>query len=103
LISKPKSKIFTYFIYFFLKKLNLSYLNRGSTQPLITKTDISKLKIIIPPDYVFINFDGIVRSNQRLIILLNKQNKILSQIRDTLLPKLITGKIRVNLKDDKEG
>lgn len=102
LISRPKDRIFTYFIYFTLRKFNLSNLNRGSTQPLITKTDISKLKIVIPTREFFINFDKIIRNAQRLIDLLSKQNQILSQIRDTLLPKLITGKIRVNLEDVKE-
>jgi len=29
--------------------------------------------------------------------------QMLTQIRDTLLPKLITGKIRVNLEDVKES
>jgi len=103
LISRPKDKILTYFIYLLLKKFSLSNLNRGSTQPLITKTDIGKLKIAIPTKEVFINFDKIIRSTQKLIYLLNKQNQTLCQIRDALLPKLITGKIRVNLEGIRES
>ena len=37
------------FVYQFLKTVDFSLLNRGSTQPLITQTDLNNLPVFIPP------------------------------------------------------
>jgi type I restriction enzyme S subunit len=36
------------FIYYFLRKINFSYLNVGSTQPLVKQSDFKELKLAIP-------------------------------------------------------
>jgi type I restriction enzyme S subunit len=63
----------------------------------------SRYKIIIPGkkvvEYFFYKTHNLISKIYNNAI----QNDKLSQIRDTLLPKLITGKIRVNLEDIKES
>ncbi|MGL5356275.1 MAG: hypothetical protein ACRDAQ_06975 [Cetobacterium sp.] len=82
-------------IYFILKNVDYKSLNRGSTQPLITQTDMKNLKIIIAKNEFILEFCkmsfnlfNLQRKNQQEI-------QSLTEIRDTLLPKLMSGEIEV--------
>ena len=61
------------------------------------------LPILIPKESIINNFNTIILSIRKKIKSNLIESQILTQIRDTLLPKLITGKIRINLEDKKEG
>lgn len=76
----------------YLKYVDYQSLNRGSTQPLITQTDISNLDIKFSKNE-FNRFEKEVIKLRKKIELNNKQNKILEQLRDTLLPKLMNAEI----------
>ncbi|ABC77916.1 restriction endonuclease subunit S [Syntrophus aciditrophicus] len=95
LISKPKSDENCYFAYFQLRKLNLESLNRGSTQPLITQTDLKNVEIILPPKEILFDWHCMASSLFTKIFNNDFQINTLSKIRDTLLPKLMKGEIRV--------
>jgi type I restriction enzyme S subunit len=56
---------------------------------------LGKYKICIPPEEVAQKFGQCVSPMFRRIAVLSKESNILSQIRDTLLPRLISGKLRV--------
>lgn len=95
LILKPEENFF-YFTYFAMKRINFQSLNRGSTQPLITQTDLKIFEIIIPGEKLVDKFDlfsfGVFSKIE------NNMGQIdhLTKIRDILLPKLMSGQIRVN-------
>ncbi|NMA94987.1 MAG: restriction endonuclease subunit S, partial [Clostridiales bacterium] len=58
--------------------------------------DLSEAKVLIPTDNVYKNMgllDSILNTKMRL----RKQNKKLAELRDTLLPKLMSGEIRIPL------
>jgi len=93
LISKPNQYFF--YTYSVLKSINLTALNRGSTQPLITQTDLKNQPVIMPDNCILASFEDHVADLYFKIYLNNNQNQTLTQIRDNLLPKLMTGKIRV--------
>lgn len=76
----------------YLKYVDYKSLNRGSTQPLITKTDINNLEIKFNSS-TFGDFETEVKPLRKKIVLNIEQNKILEELRDTLLPKLINGEI----------
>ncbi|NLG32523.1 MAG: restriction endonuclease subunit S [Syntrophomonadaceae bacterium] len=96
LVFKSKYYEFTYQI---LKNIDYKVFNRGSTQPLITQTDMKNFAIILPPTDVIAIFENIIGS---LFVLLNN-NKIesdkLGYLRDALLPKLMSGEIRVPVEE----
>jgi type I restriction enzyme, S subunit len=75
----------------------------GSAQANFSARDIQKIKIILPDKKLINYFNKVMNPLFNLIIKNIKENIILENLRDTLLPKLITGKIRVNLEDTKEG
>ena len=95
LISKTKSKEFFYYSYYIIKNFDFESLNRGSTQPLITQTDLKNQICLIPDQTILILFNRVLSSIFDKIFANHLQNKNLSQIRDSLLPKLMSGKIRV--------
>ncbi len=68
---------------------------QGSAQPNISPTDIMTIPMIIPSDKVLCNFNEALCSFFEKITFNAAQNKKLAQIRDTLLPRLMSGKIRI--------
>jgi len=95
LILQPIDKEKYYFSYFWLKTINFRNLNRGSTQPLVTKTDLSNQQLLIPDPITLLMFDMICRSLYNHFNNNKQQSFTLTTIRDTLLPRLINGEIPV--------
>lgn len=67
----------------------------GSAQPKFNKTDFKSLKIVMPPKTIIANYvDNLLQMIN--IIEANKQESTcLATLRDTLLPKLMSGQIKV--------
>ena len=76
---------------------NIDYrgLNRGSTQPLITQTDIKNEQIILPSKNTLTKFELLVSKLAKVIDNNKKENITTKLMIDILLPKLISGKLRV--------
>lgn len=69
--------------------INYSALNRGSTQPLITQTDLKNIDIYVPTESELKKFERVSRILTSLQFSLIKQNRRLDQIKKTLLNKLL--------------
>lgn len=67
----------------------------GTTVSHLGKSDIDKFKVITPPAEIVKRFSCIVDSFHQQIIKLAKENLNLSALRDTLLPKLMAGEIKI--------
>lgn len=83
------------YVYQLLKGIDYSAINRGSTQPLITQTDVRNTDVIIAPENVLKEYESITStlfSKHRANI---KENSRLSLLRDTLLPRLMSGELEV--------
>ena len=83
-------------VYQILKNIDYQSMNRGSTQPLITQTDLKKISIFIPNKDELKKFEntiGIFMKQYESNIL---ENENLVELRDTLLPKLMSGDILVS-------
>lgn len=70
-------------------------INRGSTQPLITQTDIKNICVIIPPQHILKQFEYRVGKCMNLYSLLFDETKKLEEMREALLPKLMSGELTV--------
>lgn len=79
-----------------LRSVNYKNLNRGSTQPLITQTDLKKLDVILPSEKILLNFEELVGSLMRVCDKNHFENQKLGELRDTLLPRLMSGEIDVS-------
>ena len=88
------------FAYQILNQIDYKAINRGSTQPLITQTDIKNHTLIIPTESHLNKFELLVGSLFGIHSNLCLENSKLTEIRDSLLPKLMSGEIRVPLDED---
>jgi type I restriction enzyme, S subunit len=67
----------------------------GSVTPNLNKGDFSRIKIIDPSKPIMVSFDRITAHLFDKILSNDKENQLLAELRDTLLPKLMSGEIRV--------
>ncbi len=79
-----------------LNRIDFSTMNRGSTQPLITQGDIKKIVILVPDENTLKKFEEFAGSLMNQWERNNNENIKLISLRDTLLPKLISGEIDVS-------
>ncbi|MGC9059593.1 MAG: restriction endonuclease subunit S, partial [Candidatus Aenigmatarchaeota archaeon] len=92
----PNSNILIFFLFLWIKsQVDFEALNVGTSQPLITKTALGKELVILPPPSILQHFHSLVEPLFQKIILNQKQIMILKKVRDTLLPLLVFGKLRV--------
>jgi type I restriction enzyme, S subunit len=99
---RAKESMYREIIYFNLQKSikELISLASGSVISGLSKQDINNLKIITPDKKILTVFHNLIHKIQQEQIDLKSQNKVLSKIRDILLPKLMSGEIRVPLDDE---
>ena len=88
------------FAYQILNLIDYKAINRGSTQPLITQTDIKNHTLIIPTESHLNKFELLVGSLFEIHSNHCLENSKLTELRDTLLPKLMSGEIRVPLDSE---
>jgi type I restriction enzyme S subunit len=69
----------------------------GTTMPIINKTDFENIEILLPTDEVLEKFQSITLSSNQKIIENTKQIQTLENLRDTLLPMLVSGEVRVEI------
>jgi len=75
-----------------------SNLCNGTTMQAINNVTVQSIKALVPDEKVLIKFNEAVKSLYNRIYINFVESQILSQIRDLLLPKLMSGKIRVPLE-----
>jgi len=90
-----------FFSYTYYKILSIqdelkSYDNEGTVFGSINKETLGNIKTIIPPLSRSDSFDDLVKQKDSLIYNFTNQNQELTNLRNTLLPKLISGELEVN-------
>lgn len=83
------------FIHQLMKNTDFKNICTGSAQPQLTNNSISTLLVLLPSCELISQFCDIESSWYEKIEMLLTQNRLLSQARDRLLPKLISGEIEV--------
>lgn len=79
-----------------LHRIDYSSMNRGSTQPLITQGDMKKIVVLVPDENTLAKFEEFAGSLMVKWEANNKENVKLASLRDTLLPKLMSGELDVS-------
>ena len=68
----------------------------GAVQPKISQANLKSIRVIIPPLNKMEHFNATIQPLFNQIRQNQEQNKVLSSLRDTLLPKLMSGEIDVS-------
>lgn len=95
LLVKAKKQSYTHYLFYLLKTLDLNSMAEGSSHPLITQTLLKSLEISIAPEEKVLRFDEQVEIFRNKITANNIQIRTLTTLRDVLLPKLMSGEVRV--------
>ena len=83
------------FTYQFLKNANFRAVRTGAAQPQLTNQSIHTVDVVLPSKDVIIDYCDKAFYNNKKIILLKNQIRLLTEARDRLLPKLMGGEIAV--------
>lgn len=95
----PKEGISVYYIYLLMQTLSetINKLGQsGSTIVNLNKTQFAKIPVTIPSEQVLCNFDTLCKPLFEMILSNQKENIRLTNLRDTLLPKLMSGELDVS-------
>src|SRR5699024_2142976 len=87
-----------YYLYFNLKGMKdyIRDLGSGGSATLnLNKTQFSKIKLVKPINEILYKYDKLVSPNFKMILNIQKEIQQLIQLRDTLLPKLMSGEIEI--------
>ena len=97
-IPKSKSKLFPEFLYLFLKTYKFELL--GSTSSIVESINsqmIKEMEIMIPVEIKLRSFREVIKPFFTKIKTNQIQIRTLTKLRDTLLPKLMSGEVRVKI------
>ena len=98
---RPKNKNYRIFMYLYLKSREFKeYLESsadGSVQANFGPTHLRMIKIVIPPNHILEKFENAVSPFYEKLNNNYSQIQTLEKLRDTLLPKLMSGEIRVRI------
>lgn len=87
------------FVYFTLRGLHLENFNAGAGVPTLNRNHLKSIKVRIPTEASQSRFDEVVEPLLSQAHTLRATNTKLMNMRDALLPRLISGKLRVDHLD----
>ncbi len=92
-----EDNILRFYLYSWLldNRTLLISMGKGAAQPNLSQDMIKKLEIVIPSLHLLSIFDSKVKSIYKKIYYLSSQIRLLTEARDRLLPKLMSGEIAV--------
>ena len=86
---------FVKYFYLLMDRVNLEDMNVGSAVPSMTTAVLNEMRLIYPDAQNLKNFEGVCEELYAKAESNTQQIKTLSQLRDTLLPRLMKGEIRI--------
>lgn len=90
------TSVFYEYTFQILQRINYRAMNRGSTQPLITQSDMNKVPILIPDKETLLKFETLVGQLMEQYQANLLENGKLVELRDVLLPQLMSGELDVS-------
>lgn len=94
---RHKTRSFSY-TYYFMQSLEMIFNNfeaEGTVFGAISKKDFLSIRIILPPNQLIKKFEMIVNPFDNQIKQIESESRTLINLRDTILPKLMCGEIRI--------
>jgi type I restriction enzyme S subunit len=98
-VLKGKGIFSDEYLYMLLKNTNVASIVTGAVQPKINQGNLIGLKVIIPPDDAVKQYNEIVKDIFACLRSNDDEQRVLMSLRDTLLPKLMSGEIRVPVEE----
>lgn len=83
-------------LYTLFSQTSVNSIITGAVQPKISQASLKSIRVVIPPVYFIEKFNEQIEPMFTLIRNNRDENKRLSALRDTLLPKLISGELNIS-------
>lgn len=100
IMLRPEDDSLRYYLYIWFKHLQgqalIQGIKGGSAQPKFNKTDFKNTSVILPPAELLSRFHETVAPMFESIGQNKAENKRLSDLRDTLLPQLMSGELDIS-------
>ena len=100
ILLRPKNNYSMFYLYMLFKgnvgQHLIDGITGGSAQRKFNKTDFKSIKIMMPPVDILIKFDRIIKPIFSKIEKNREEISRLELVRDTLLPKLMSGEVEIN-------
>ena len=80
-------------LYMLFKQTSVKSIVTGAVQPKISQANLRSVQVVIPPEKLLIDYNYRVEPLFALLRTNKEENKSLTALRDTLLPKLMSGEI----------
>ena len=93
--SVPKMDYVMKYVYNYIKRFDFSKMNEGTSVPSNTAARLNKMPILIPTHEVLEMYDETLCPIYNKRKMKDKESRILSLLRDTLLPRLMSGELEV--------
>jgi len=94
-LISPLNTVPPEFLFLALRELDLSTIKKGAAQPFISNGDLKELETVFPSASILSTFHNWVLPIQFKIETLRDETETLATLRDTLLPRLMSGELRV--------
>ena len=83
-------------LYMLFKQTPVKYIVTGAVQPKISQANLRSVQVVIPPEHNLREYNDLVEPLFSLFRANEEECKTLTALRDTLLPKLMSGEIDVS-------
>ncbi len=93
--SAPKMDYVMKYVYNYIKRFDFSKMNEGTSVPSNTAARLNKMQILIPTQEVLEMYDETLCPIYNKRKMNDKESRTLSTLRDTLLPRLMSGEIEI--------
>ena len=93
--SAPKMDYVMKYVYKYIKRFDFSKMNEGTSVPSNTAARLNKMQILIPTHEVLEMYDETLCPIYNKRKMNDKESRTLSLLRDTLLPRLMSGELEV--------
>ena len=87
------------YVFHLLRGVDFEVFNAGSAVPTLNRNHVHNLPLVIPPKPVVDAFDAQVMPLMTQLQVNETQSRALATLRDTLLPKLLSGEIKPTLSN----
>lgn len=91
------------FCYYAMQTLGLEKMNTDAAVPGLNRENVYRLELVLPDVSVLQKFDSGVSTLREAIRAHSKSNKALANLRDSLLPKLLSGELSVEAFAEQAG
>lgn len=105
IVMRSKSDSYKYFSYFIarfepFRKFSIQSMTGTSGRQRAQANTVQTMPFVIPPIAILEKFDVLIASSMKLIKKQGDENKTLASLRDTLLPKLLSGELELEQTEE---